>query len=145
MYNKAKKQVWYGELRTAKGNTVVIFDGSLPEASPGRVYFYHSGRDAIIEFVEDIVNANLHDLDSAQTAAAKDEFESVFQAARSAFLAAHPSRLDLSTVPDSAPATKAKAKPIEEEAAPEPVDDYEDSDDADEDIHDMGDNLDDMD
>lgn len=33
MYNTAKKQVWYGELRTSKGNAIVVHDNQLPDAS----------------------------------------------------------------------------------------------------------------
>ncbi len=62
MYNTAKKQVWYGELRTARGNAIVVHDNQLPEASPGRIYLFNSQRNAIIEYVEDIVKPNLHDL-----------------------------------------------------------------------------------
>ncbi|NKF52315.1 hypothetical protein G3R49_17285 [Shewanella sp. WXL01] len=148
MFNKAAKQVWYGELRTSKGNTVVVYDGGLPEASPGRLNFFHSGRNAIIEFVEDIVTPNLHDLDAEQTKAAKAEFGDAWETARNEFLAKHPSRLDLSAVPDSAPATKTKSK--DEEMVEEEVVEYieNDDDDDDEDTKDfdeMGDNLDDMD
>ncbi|MBR9728717.1 hypothetical protein ACFOD0_09595 [Shewanella intestini] len=147
MFNKATKQLWFGELRTVRGNTVVIYDGRLPEASPGRLYFYHSGRDAIIEFVEDIVKPNLYELDDAQTQAAKDSYLHAWEKSRQAFVAANLSRFDASDIPDSGPAPKPKAKPDEEAEPVAEVEDYVDTDDdeKDEDFDDMGDNLDDMD
>ena len=33
MYNTAKKQVWYGELRTSKGNAIVVHDNQPPDTS----------------------------------------------------------------------------------------------------------------
>ncbi|MFV0594069.1 hypothetical protein [Shewanella sp.] len=110
MYNTAKKQVWYGELRTSKGNAIVVHDNQLPEASPGRIYLYNTERDAIVEYVEDIVKVNLHDLDDAALKAAETKFSGAWKAARAQFMGKHQARIDLNNVKDSGPVRKAKAE-----------------------------------
>ncbi len=114
MYNTAKKQVWIGELRTSRGNTVVIHDNQLPDASPGRVFLYNTDRNAIVEYVEEIVKPNLHELDEAAIKDAESKFSGAWQIARAEFLGKRPK------VEDSAPAPK-KAK-----AEVEAEDSYED-------------------
>jgi len=108
MYNTAKKQVWYGELRTSKGNAIVVHDNQLPDASPGRIYLYNTDRDAIIEYVEDIVKVNLYDLDEAALKAAEAKFGGAWKAARSQFMSKHQARIDLNNVKETAPVRKAK-------------------------------------
>ncbi|AUD59022.1 hypothetical protein AYJ58_05745 [Shewanella sp. Pdp11] len=108
MYNTAKKQVWYGELRTSKGNAIVVHDNQLPDASPGRIYLYNTDRDAIIEYVEDIVKVNLYDLDEAALKAAEAKFGGAWKAARSQFMVKHQARIDLNNVKETAPVRKAK-------------------------------------
>ncbi|WP_025822338.1 hypothetical protein [Shewanella marina] len=126
MYNTTKKQVWYGELKTARGDTIVIHDNQLPEAQPGRVYFYHAGRGAIIEFVKDIVNVNLHELDDAAVAAAEAEYGAAWKAARAEFMAKHRARLDLES-PSAAPVRKPKQEELEPEPELESIsDDFDD-------------------
>ncbi|WP_417761649.1 hypothetical protein [Shewanella sp.] len=121
MYNTAKKQVWYGELRTARGNVVVIHDNQLPEAAPGRVFLYNTQRKAIVEYVEDIVKPNLYELGDDQRKAAESEFGGDWKSARSAFMAKQQSRINLANIKDTAPASSRKAKP-------EPQMDDDDSD-----------------
>jgi hypothetical protein len=133
MYNTAKKQVWFGELRTSKGNTVVVHDNQLPEAPKGRIYLYNTVRNVIGEYVEDIVKVNLYDLSDAEVKAAEAEFGDAFKAARAEFMAKNQTRIDLSKVPDTAPVRK--AKPVPE------ADDLPDLDDSDDD--DFGDDDDD--
>ncbi|MGL6124792.1 MAG: hypothetical protein ACRC1W_17765 [Shewanella sp.] len=108
MYNTAKKQVWYGELRTSKGNAIVVHDNQLPDASPGRVYLYNADRDAIIEYVEDIVKVNLYDLDEAALKAAETKCGGAWKAARAQFMSKHQARIDLNNVKETAPVRKAK-------------------------------------
>ena len=115
MYNTAKKQVWYGELRTSRGNAVVIHDNQLPDASPGRIYLYNTDRKTIIEYVEDIVKVNLHELDDAGLKAAESTFSGEWKAARAEFMEKHQARVSLSNVKETAPVRKAKV-----EAEPEP-------------------------
>ncbi|MCL1144120.1 hypothetical protein [Shewanella gaetbuli] len=146
MYNSAKKQLWIGELRTARGNTVVFYDGQLPDASPGRVYLFNTVRKTIVEYVEDIVKVNLHDLDDAQAKSALDQFGEDWKSVRSEFMEKHQSRIDLSKVPDTAPVKKAKPIPEPEEDSEDSddIDDFVESDDDDDNDYDeMGDNLDD--
>lgn len=143
MYNTVKKQLWVGELRTARGNTVVIHDGQLPEASKGRIYLFNTVRNIIIEYVEDIVKVNLHDLDEAQTKVALAEFGDAWQVARAEFMAKQQTRIDLSKVPDTAPPKKAKPAPEPDEIADgDDIDDFDDADDSDDDF-DMDDGVDD--
>ncbi|UJF22605.1 hypothetical protein [Shewanella sp. OMA3-2] len=143
MYNTVKKQLWVGELRTARGNTIVIHDGQLPEASKGRIYLFNTVRNIIIEYVEDIVKVNLHDLDEAQTKAAMAEFGDAWQVARAEFMAKQQTRIDLSKVPDTAPPKKVKPAPEPDEIADgDDIDDFDDTDDSDDDF-DMDDGVDD--
>ncbi|GIU52609.1 hypothetical protein TUM4249_23370 [Shewanella sp. KT0246] len=125
MYNTAKKQVWFGELRTSRGTSIVIHDNELPEASPGRIYLFNVNRNTIGEYVEDIVKVNLHELDSAQLETAKAEHDVAWLAARAEFMAKHEAHIELSSVPDSAPVTKSKAPVVTDE----PMDDVLDADD----------------
>lgn len=115
MYDISKKEIWYGELRTERGNTVLIYDGQFPEASAGRIYFYNTVRDQIIEYAEDIVKVNLHDLDDEAIKAAKKEFGKAWEAARSAFMEKHDGWVEANN-PKSVPVKKAKpvAEPIVE-------------------------------
>ncbi|MCL2917879.1 hypothetical protein [Shewanella litorisediminis] len=109
MYNTAKKQVWWGVLKTARGTSIVIHDNQLPEASAGRVYLYNTERKAIIEYVEDIVKPNLHELDEAGLKAAESNFSGEWKAARASFMEKHHARINLSNIKD-APASSRKAK-----------------------------------
>ncbi|QSX32960.1 hypothetical protein JYB87_14615 [Shewanella avicenniae] len=133
MYNSAKKQLWYGELRTARGNVVVIYDKQLPEASSGRVFLYNTQRKAIVEYVEAIVQPNLYELTDDQQKAAESEFGGDWKAARSAFMAKQQSRINLANIKDTAPASSRKAKPVVQM----------DDDDADTDLPGGGDDYDD--
>ncbi|WP_076538628.1 hypothetical protein [Shewanella sp. UCD-KL21] len=115
MYNTAKKQVWYGELRTPRGTSIVVHDNRLPDASPGRIYLFNVSRNTIGEYVEDIVKVNLHELEPQQLTAAKAEHEAAWLAARAEFMAKHEAHIELSSVPDSAPASKAKKVEVVDE------------------------------
>lgn len=122
MYNTANTQVWIGELRTSRGNTVVIHDNQLPDASPGRIYLYNTDRKMIVEYVEEIVKPNLHELDEAAIKDAQSQFSSEWKMARDEFLGKRPK------VEDDAPAPPKKAK-AEVESEDRYDDDYGDSDD----------------
>ncbi|AZG34665.1 MULTISPECIES: hypothetical protein [Shewanella] len=144
MYNTAKKQVWFGELRTSKGNTIVVHDNQLPEASPGRIYLYNTIRNTIVEYVEDIVKVNLYDLDDEQTKVAIAELNEAWKAERAEFMLKHQSRIDLSKVPDTAPSRKAKPVPEPDEIVDTDDDIPElDDDDDDDSFDEMGDSVDD--
>ncbi len=89
MYNTVKTPIWYGELRTARGNAIVIHDKQFPEASAGRIYLYNTQRDSIIEYAEEIVQHNLHDLDKASAKAAAETYGAAWNSARSEFMGKH--------------------------------------------------------
>ena len=125
MYNTAKKQIWFGELRTSRGTSIVVHDNELPDASPGRIYLFNVNRNTIGEYVEDIVKGNLHELDTAQLASVKAEHDVAWLTARAEFMAKHEAHIELSSVPDSAPEVKSKAPVVPDE----PMDDVMDADD----------------
>ena len=74
MYSASDKGDWYGLLKTKKLETVVIRDAGLPKAEHGKVYLYNTERDAIIEYVEDIVKSKLRDLSPDEQKQAKKLF-----------------------------------------------------------------------
>ena len=125
MYNTTKKQVWIGELRTARGNTIVIFDKAIPDASPGRVYLFNTQRNAIVEYVEDIVKPNLHELDADAAKQAEAEHGSAWQIVKAEFLGKRP-KLD-----EAAPVLAKKKSKAEVETETE--DNFEDDFDSDDD------------
>lgn len=127
MYNTAKKQVWFGELRTPRGNTVVIHDSQLPEASVGRIFLYNTVRKAIVEYVEEIVKPNLHDLEESEIKDAQSKYGSDWKAARDDFLSQRPSVKGVASIaPVAAKKTKQEQEPDDDEA-------FDDSDDFDDD------------
>lgn len=126
MYNSSKKTIWIGELRTARGTSVVIHDNQLPEATPGRVYLYNAQRNAIVEYVEDIVKPNLHDIDEAATQSAEKEYSSAWKICRAEFMNKHQALLELEKSQDSKVSKKSKTV-----TEPESDDDNDDSFNAD--------------
>lgn len=109
MYNSSKKQIWIGELRTARGNTIVIRDNQLPEASPGRIYLYNTDRNAIVEYVEEIVKPNLHDIDETAIKTAESKFGNAWKATRNEFMNKHKALLELDNPQNNKTAKKSKA------------------------------------
>ncbi|MGS0681879.1 hypothetical protein ACVBIL_12000 [Shewanella sp. 125m-7] len=119
MYKMTKKTVWYGELRTARGNTILIHDKQFPDASAGRVYFYNATRESIIEYAEDIVKPNLHELDDQAIAEVEKTCGAAWFAAREEFMAKHQGWVEANN-PKSAPAPKKpKAAVVTEDDEPE--------------------------
>ena len=49
-----------------KGDAVVIWDPLLPPASTGKVLLYNTGKDKLIEYVEEIVQPKLRDLTAGE-------------------------------------------------------------------------------
>jgi hypothetical protein len=82
-------KTWYGELRTQKGNTVIIRDAQLPSAPTGRMYLYNADRDAIIEYDEAIVDSKLFPLDKDKQKQAEADFGQAWLAAKELFLQLH--------------------------------------------------------
>ncbi len=110
-----KKQLWYGELRTARGNTIVIHDQALPEASPGRIYLYNSTRESIIEYVKDIVEHNLHDLDKDSLAKAQANYAEAWKQAKTEFMSKQKGNLDLNPEATSTSAKSDESIDLDEE------------------------------
>ncbi|MFT5788753.1 MAG: hypothetical protein ACI8SJ_000860 [Shewanella sp.] len=113
MYNSSKKSVWYGELRTSRGNTVVIYDKQFPETTAGRVYFYNAVRDVIIEYAEEIVTPNLHELTGAALATAEANYGAAWNIAREAFMEKHSGWVEANN-PKASVVKKAKPDPVVE-------------------------------
>jgi hypothetical protein len=83
-------ETWYGELRTHKGNTVIIRDNLLPvSARAGRVYLYNTDRNAIIEYDETIVKPKLFPLEKEAQKKAEKTYGRAWLVARQLFLQAH--------------------------------------------------------
>ncbi|MCL1057387.1 hypothetical protein L2729_05180 [Shewanella gelidimarina] len=116
MYNSSKKPVWYGELITSRGNTVVIYDTQFPEAPAGRVYFYNTTRDAIIEYEEGIVKPHLHELSAAALATAEANYGAAWNVAREAFMEKHSGWVEANN-PKASVTKKPKLEPIIEPEA----------------------------
>lgn len=82
-------KTWYGELRTQKGNTIIIHDDQLPSARTGRMYLYNADRDAIIEYDKAIVDPKLFPLDKDQQKKAEADFGQAWLTTKELFLQAH--------------------------------------------------------
>ncbi len=115
MNSMSKQKVWYGELRSSRGNSIVIHDQALPEATPGRIYLYNSNRNTIIEYVKDIVESNLYDLDEASLRQARQNYAEAWKAARNDFLKSQKGHLqfteEIASMPEKAAGNKTDADP----------------------------------
>ncbi|BDM63217.1 hypothetical protein NFHSH190041_06690 [Shewanella sp. NFH-SH190041] len=131
MYNTSKKQIWFGELRTSRGNTVVIHDNQLPDASVGRIFLYNTDRNAIVEYVEEIVKPNLYELDEAAIKAAETKFGVAWKMARADFLG---KRMNVNELEDNVPVVKKPKVELETEDGYD--NDYDDDDWSDDDYDD---------
>lgn len=83
MKKTTDSNAWYGELRTKRGNTLVIRDDELP-APPvaGRVYLFNTEREAMVQYDEAIVSDKLFELDDEQKQQAQAKFNSAWEAAK---------------------------------------------------------------
>jgi len=82
-------ETWYGELRTQKGNTIIIRDDHLPVANKGRIYLYNSERNAIVEYDESIVTPKLFPLSEEDEQRAIAEFGKAWEVVQKKFLKSH--------------------------------------------------------
>ncbi|NRD72420.1 hypothetical protein HQQ94_04000 [Shewanella sp. VB17] len=113
MYNTVKTPIWYGELRTARGNAIVIHDKQFPDASAGRIYLYNTERDSIIEYAEEIVQNNLHDLDKESKKAAENTYGAAWDFARKEFMDKHDGWVEVNnTSTHKSLANSAKEPPV---------------------------------
>ncbi len=122
MNSMTKQKVWYGELRTPRGNSIVIHDQALPESVPGRIYLYNSNRQTIIEYVKDIVESNLYDLDDVGLDQARANYAEAWRNARDEFLNRQKGHLEITE--------EVAAMPEKELAVKAEVDDVPDFDEA---------------
>ena len=117
MYNTVKAAVWYGELRASRGNAIVIHDKQFPEASAGRIYLYNAERDSIIEYAEEIVKNNLHDLDKKAAKAAEETYGSAWNATRTQFMQKHDGWVEANATKHTPLINKPTPKPKPDEGA----------------------------
>ena len=89
MRNAVESTTWYGELRSLKGNTIIIRDDQLPEASTGRIYLYNTARDAIVQYDESIVTPKLFPLTDEERKEAEQKYDNSWQKALDQFLKNH--------------------------------------------------------
>lgn len=82
MAKKTDSSVWYGELRTKRGNTIVIRDDELPLAAQGRIYLYNTERESLVQYDPIIVSDKLFELDAEQRKQAENQFKSGWEAAK---------------------------------------------------------------
>ena len=79
---------WF-ELRTQRGNTIVMKDDELPAATKGRIYLFNTERGAIVEYDPTIVSPKLFELDDAAQANAEAQFGSAWLQARKEIMKKH--------------------------------------------------------
>lgn len=82
MTKKTISSVWYGELRSKRGNTIVIRDDKLLPAAQGRLYLYNTEREALVQYDEIIVSDKLFELDAEQQMQVEKQFKSGWEAAK---------------------------------------------------------------
>lgn len=80
---------WYGEIRAARGNIIVIKDALLPKANNGRIYLYNTQRSAFVEYDESIVSPKLFELDAEKSKEAKMQFQADWEVAYKQFIRSH--------------------------------------------------------
>lgn len=79
---------WF-ELRTQRGNTIVMKDDELPAANKGRIYLFNTERKAIVEYDPNIVAPKLFELDASGQSNAESEFGPDWLKARTQFMKKH--------------------------------------------------------
>ena len=124
MNDPLNNDIWYGELRTAKGNVIIIRDQQLPPADKGRIYLYNTERNAIIQYDESIVTPKLFPLDEEQFNQAKSQHKKAWEAARQQFMRSH--NKSFSNKTETAQDSAAKVAIKEEDD--EDNDDFDDDD-----------------
>ena len=82
MNKKTVSGVWYGELRSKRGSTIVIRDDELPAAAQGRIYLYNTEREAMVLYDEAIVSDKLFELDAEQQKTFEKQFKSGWEEAK---------------------------------------------------------------
>ena len=89
MKNEKHSSISYFELRTTKGNDIVIQDKRIKSRQDGRICLYNVERDAIIQYDEAIVSPKLFPINGEQAELLASQFESAFNAARQQYISEH--------------------------------------------------------
>ena len=118
MFNESSKKPWFGELRTSAGNSVVVYDGTLPSPPSGRVLLYNVDRGDFIQYVTEIVKNKLFELEGDELENALKLHKKNWKTARDNYVQSHRER--------TVPATYSKKEPKVD--VPEEDDDIEDFD-----------------
>lgn len=121
MFNVSSKKPWFGELRTSAGNSVVIYDGSMPSPPSGRVLLYNVDRGDFLQYVHNIVKDKLFDLEGDDLDIALKQHQKNWKKARDGYLQTHRERM----IPASTKSTpKAPVQQEEEDVEDFDLDDF---------------------
>ena len=90
MYHKRKSGTWWGMLESRKGDSVVVWDSVLPKGATGKVLLYNTSKDALVEYVEEIVQSRLRDLTAAENRDARAQFDPAWNEVRSQYVEPEP-------------------------------------------------------
>ena len=77
-------------LQSKKGDAVVIWDSVLPKAEKGKVFLFNTSKDALVEYVEKIVQPKLRDLTGKEQSEASAQFGDRWQSVRQEFVPEEP-------------------------------------------------------
>lgn len=130
-------QLQFKFLDAGAKSSAVIFDPNLDTCNEQTLYLYHHGRDQIIEYRRDIVEAKLREL-SPEEAGTVELMRQAFEATRTGFT---PRGAAVQKIPEHAPEPKAAAKGSDDDL-PEELALIDDSDLLAEDDDDEEDELD---
>ena len=90
MYHLRKRGTWFGMLQSKKGDAVVIWDSVLPKAEKGKVFLFNTSKDALVEYVEEIVQPKLRELTGKEQSEANAQFGERWQSVRQAYVPEEP-------------------------------------------------------
>ncbi|MBQ0724981.1 MAG: hypothetical protein KBT50_05455 [Cycloclasticus sp.] len=89
MKSSKNSAISYCELRTAKGNSIVIHDNRILSEQQGRIYLYNTTKNTLVQYDESIVSSKLFPLDEEQLAQAVKDYKSEWEAARKQYIREH--------------------------------------------------------
>ncbi len=75
MYNIKKLTTWFGKYQSKLGDIIVVHDRRIIPSDPSRIYLYHTGRDEFVEYIENIIAANLSDLSDEEALQAEKDYK----------------------------------------------------------------------
>lgn len=89
MKNGKRSSISYFELRTTKGNGIVIHDKRIKTRQGGRICLYNTERNAIIQYDEAIVSTKLFPINGEQAELLANQFQGAFKVARKQYMSEH--------------------------------------------------------